>query len=150
MEEYATDRGWAWVILASAFFHCFVCSIIFTTGIFNVVFLEWFGETRAKTSMIAAVPLSLICFAAPFVSLLNQYIGPRKTVLLGALCIFSGFTITAYVQSFEAVFFTYGIMVGVGFALIYTPSLVVVGFYFKRYRNIGMLSFLSTKRTQLY
>lgn len=136
-QEPNTDKGWAWVILIAVFLNCFVCGIVYTAGIFNILFLELFGETRAKTSFCAALPTSLICFVAPFVSLLTNYIGPRMTVMLGSLMIFSGLTITAFMQSFGAVIVTYGVMLGLGFALIYTPSLVIVGFYFKKYRNIG-------------
>ena len=53
------DGGWAWVILVAAFVNLTLSGIIYTNGIFNLVFLEEFGESRALTSWAGAAQVSV-------------------------------------------------------------------------------------------
>ena len=50
------DKGWAWVIMAGAFF-CNMCvgGILYTFGIFYVEFVDYFQASRATTAWIGSV-----------------------------------------------------------------------------------------------
>ncbi len=50
------DGGWGWVIM----FASFICNVIvdgvcFSFGIFYLEFLEYFGESKSKTSWVGSV-----------------------------------------------------------------------------------------------
>ena len=56
MKSVTPDRGWAWVILLSAFL-CNVIfdGIVFSFGIFFIDFIDYFGAGRGQTSWIGSV-----------------------------------------------------------------------------------------------
>ena len=60
MSASTKDGGWAWVILAAAFVNLALSGIVYVNGIFNVVFLEEFGESSAVTSWAGAAQVSLL------------------------------------------------------------------------------------------
>ena len=60
MSVSTKDRGWAWVILVAAFVNLTLDGILYVNGIFNVVFLEEFGESRALTSWAGSAQVSLL------------------------------------------------------------------------------------------
>ena len=59
MAASTKDGGWAWVILAAVFTNMLLAGIVFVNGIFNLVFLEEFGESRALTSWAGAMQAGL-------------------------------------------------------------------------------------------
>ena len=63
MSVSTKDGGWAWVILVAAFANFVLTGIVYVNGIFNVVFLEEFGESRAVTSWAGAAQVSLFSAA---------------------------------------------------------------------------------------
>ena len=63
MSVSTKDGGWAWVILMAAFVNLALDGIVYINGIFNVVFLEEFGESRALTSWAGAAQVSLFSAA---------------------------------------------------------------------------------------
>ncbi|KAJ8962400.1 hypothetical protein NQ318_018384 [Aromia moschata] len=73
-------------------------------------------------------------FVSPVSGVLTDYIGIRKTTFLGGVIASSGMFLSSFfVDNIVALCITYGIMYGLGGALAYTPSLAVLGHYFKRY-----------------
>ena len=54
------DRGWAWMILLAAFVDLTLAGVVYINGIFNLVFLEEFGESRALTSWCGALQNGLL------------------------------------------------------------------------------------------
>ena len=56
--EQRPDR-WSWVILLAVFCELMLCGIVQVSGIFNLVFLEEFGESRALTSWAGAMQAGL-------------------------------------------------------------------------------------------
>ena len=60
MSVSTKDGGWAWVILVAAFVNLALAGIVYINGIFNVVFLEEFGESSAVTSWAGAAQVSLV------------------------------------------------------------------------------------------
>ena len=131
------DKGWAWMILLATVVNVALNSLIYTTGIFNVIFLELFDESRSVTAWCGALHSGLSNLLGVVASLMNGYWGSRRTIGFGALCIFLGFISTFFAKTFIHVFITYGIVVGFGFAFTIVPGYVILGFYFKKYRNIA-------------
>lgn len=76
-------------------------------------------------------------FISPVSGVLTDYIGIRKTTFLGGAIASGGMFLSSFfVDNIVALCITYGIMYGLGGALAYTPSLAVLGHYFKRYLGI--------------
>nr|KAG5696798.1 hypothetical protein BaRGS_012821 [Batillaria attramentaria] len=75
-------------------------------------------------------------------SILTDRIGIRKVAFFGGLLAFTGMLSSAFVQEIMLYYLTYGVLMGIGFALAYAPSLVILGHYFKK--RIGLVNGLVT------
>lgn len=74
---------------------------------------------------------------SPVAGVLTDSIGLRTTTFLGGAMASSGMLLSSFfTDNIEALYFTYGIMYGFGGALAYTPSLAILGHYFKKYMGI--------------
>lgn len=68
---------------------------------------------------------------------MTDKIGLRTTTLIGGLLTTSGmFLSSVFFDRIGMLYFTYGIMFGFGAALAYTPTLAILGHYFRRYLGI--------------
>lgn len=73
-------------------------------------------------------------FVSPVSGLLTDYIGIRQTTFFGGLLASGGMLLSSFfVDNYVILCITYGVMYGLGGALAYTPSLAVLGHYFKKY-----------------
>ena len=57
------DRGYAWVVLAASAASSLVLSSIYTVGVFNLTFLEVFGQSKSVTAWCPAVMAGLLSLA---------------------------------------------------------------------------------------
>nr|KAG5703944.1 hypothetical protein BaRGS_020541 [Batillaria attramentaria] len=74
--------------------------------------------------------------------ILADRLGIRTVGLIGGLLALAGMLSSAFVQNLSLLYLTYGVIMGTGFSLAYTPSLAILGHYFKR--RIGLANGLVT------
>uniref|UniRef100_A0A336MQP3 CSON004169 protein n=1 Tax=Culicoides sonorensis TaxID=179676 RepID=A0A336MQP3_CULSO len=139
------DGTWrGWIIMLSAF----LCNgVIF--GIINtysVIYLkiqkqlEESGDTEAssKAALVGSLTIGSTFFLSPVSGILVDKIGIRKTTVLGGILCAGGMFFSSYcATNVIALYFTYGVCFGSGAALAYTPSLAILGHYFKKYLGIA-------------
>ena len=53
------DSGYSWIILATVFVALALASVTYINGIFNVIFLTQFGQSKALTSLCIALQPSI-------------------------------------------------------------------------------------------
>lgn len=54
------DKGWAWLVAFASAITIFIASTMnFCAGVYNVVFLEEFEETKTVTAWVCGIPASL-------------------------------------------------------------------------------------------
>lgn len=81
-------------------------------------------------------------------SILTDTFGIRKTAVLGGILATSGMFASSFVSSLYHLYFTYGIMFGVGASLAYTPSLVILGHYFNK--RLGIVNGVVTAGSSVF
>ena len=81
----------------------------------------------------------LTCMVA---SIMSDRIGIRKVAFTGGCLAFVGMLSSAFVEHLMLYYLTYGVLMGIGFAFAYAPSLVILGHYFKK--RIGLVNGLVT------
>lgn len=85
-------------------------------------------------ALVGSFAMGTTFFVSPVSGMLTDYIGIRKTTFFGGLLASGGMFLSSFfVDNIVILCITYGIMYGLGGALAYTPSLAVLGHYFKRY-----------------
>ncbi|XP_047233571.1 monocarboxylate transporter 12-B-like [Girardinichthys multiradiatus] len=132
------DGGWGWVIVGCCFMVT-VCTRAVTRciSIFFVEFQTHFEADYSSTAWIHSLVDCTTMLCAPVGSLLGNRCSCRVAVMLGGLLSSCGLLLSSFATSLELLFFSMGILTGLGFALCYTPAIALVGCYFQRRKALA-------------
>ena len=133
-----TEPRYAWVVVGAAFMSM---AVIFGVAYSFAAFFEFFSAefeaSRADVSLVFGL-CGLIYFTFGAVGgILADRFGPRAVCSAGMLCIAGGLFATSLAQSIATVYLTYGVGVGIGIALVYTPSIACVQPWFTQRRGLA-------------
>uniref|UniRef100_A0A3B4ZTY0 Solute carrier family 16 member 12 n=1 Tax=Stegastes partitus TaxID=144197 RepID=A0A3B4ZTY0_9TELE len=134
----APDGGWGWVIV----FCCFMVTICTraVTRCFSIFFVEFqdhFGADYSATSWIHSLVDCTTMLCAPLGSLLMNRWSCRAAVMLGGVLSSCGLLLSSFSSSLELLYFSMGVLTGLGFALCYTPAIAQVGCYFRQRKALA-------------
>jgi len=131
---------WKYLILLSSFFvHLIIWGFAYGAGVFQVIFLEEFGDvgTSGPISIVTSLVATLAFFAGPISSVLTNRFGCRLVSWFGTIIAVCGFLLTSMVTSLWQLYVTFSLL-GIGFGIAYIPSVVIVCHYFERKRPLAM------------
>uniref|UniRef100_A0A1B0AM52 Major facilitator superfamily (MFS) profile domain-containing protein n=1 Tax=Glossina palpalis gambiensis TaxID=67801 RepID=A0A1B0AM52_9MUSC len=132
------DSGWAWVVMVASFFCCTVIDgIVFCSGLIQVSLIEEFQVSKGYVAFVSSLLSGCYLIAGPFVSALANRFGFRPVTIAGGLFAAACFAVSSYATSVEWLFITYGILGGIGFCMVYIPAVVIIGFYFEKWRALA-------------
>ncbi|CAG2101592.1 unnamed protein product [Medioppia subpectinata] len=118
------DGGFGWVIVFASFLcNCIVDEIS-----------EEFNETKANTAWIGSLQGGFYLLLGPIVSALANVYGCRSTAIFGSVVAAAGFILSYFATNVTTLYFTFGLLGGIGFGFIFLPAVVIVGFYFEKRR----------------
>lgn len=133
------DTGWAWMTVVG----CFIMNFLVvggahkSFGILYVEFVDKYGTSSSGTVGIIALSQSLCMLLGPVANMLAVRFTSRRVVMVGGLTICVGFFMTVFAPNIIYLYFSYGLLTGVGCALAYSPSIVTVGQYFDKRRTLA-------------
>jgi len=150
------DGGcWAWLVLLGCFLvNGIIFGIINTFGILFVKLIQEMEkagveDATSKCALIGSLSIGQTFFLSFLVGILSDKIGLRLTSIIGSVLATLGMGLSAWLyQRIEVLYFTYGIMFGTGASLIYTPSLTILGHYFKR--KLGVVNGIVTAGSSVF
>ncbi|MEO8859162.1 MAG: MFS transporter [Burkholderiaceae bacterium] len=132
------EPPYAWVVVWSAF----VCmAVIFGVAYSFAAFFQSFAlEFDARRADVALV--FGLCGLVYFVlgagaGMLADRFGPRVVCCAGMVLIAGGLFATSLAASMGMVYLAYGLLIGLGVALVYTPSIACVQPWFTRRRGLA-------------
>ncbi|KAL0275611.1 UNVERIFIED_CONTAM: hypothetical protein PYX00_003413 [Menopon gallinae] len=132
------DGGWGWVIVAASFVCNFIVDgILYSFGVFIKDVSESFSVPEARVALVGSLLSGSYLIVGPFVSALSNRYGFRIVTIFGAILAAVGFALSAVAMNVEFLSFTYGIIGGIGFGMVYSPSIIIVGFYFEKWRAMA-------------
>ncbi|XP_053662553.1 monocarboxylate transporter 10 [Anopheles marshallii] len=145
----------AWLVMIGAFLCNGVLFGVINT--YSVVYLslqkqlQEIGDNEAssKAALVGSLTIGTTFLLSPVSGILTDKIGLRRTTFIGGLLTCGGMFASSYfTHNVTALCFTYGIMFGLGAALAYTPSLAILGHYFKR--NLGLVNGVVTAGSSVF
>lgn len=133
------DGGYGWcIVFASFMVHITVYGVSWSVGVFNVIFLDEFGSSKAATAWAGSLLNAFMFGSGLLSSFLVKRFGCRWIVLLGGAMSGLGLALTALAQHLYVVYLTFSALTGVGLGLAYIPSVVIVSQYFVWKRTIAL------------
>lgn len=132
------ETPYAWVVVWSTF----VClAVIFGVSYSFAAFFESFAAEfsaqRADVSWIFGLSGFVYFVLGAGGGMLADRFGPRVVCSAGMVLIAAGLLATSWASSLMAVYLSYGLIVGLGIALVYTPSIASVQPWFSTRRGLA-------------
>lgn len=129
------DGGWGWVVVFCSFMvHVLADGVTYSFGIFHLEFLEHFQESNGHTSWVASILVSTTFLCGPLASALTNLYGCRAVTIAGSVLASAGLFVSAWAPNVTCLFFSIGVITGLGLGLMYLPAIVSVAMYFERRR----------------
>ncbi|XP_076393693.1 monocarboxylate transporter 10-like protein kar isoform X2 [Megachile rotundata] len=145
----------AWMIMIGSFV---INGVLFSViNTYSLIYLELqkrlleSGETAAssKAALVGSLTIGTTFFLSPISGILTDKIGIQMTTFLGGALASSGMLLSSIFSSeVSLLYLTYGVMYGLGASLAYTPSLAILGHYFKRY--LGLVNGIVTAGSSIF
>lgn len=132
------SRGWV-IMLASFFCNGILFGVINSYGVLYSKFYDKLlsrnvTNASGKAALIGSFSMGTVFFVSPVSGVLTDNIGLRQTTFLGGAIASGGMLLSSFfIDDIIILCITYGVMYGLGGALAYTPSLAILGHYFKKY-----------------
>ncbi|XP_041979702.1 monocarboxylate transporter 10 [Aricia agestis] len=96
-----------------------------------------------RSALVGSLTMGTTFLLSPLSGVLTAIIGLRMTAVLGGSVAAASLLISSFVVNYvDALCLTYGFLYGLGASLAYTPSLAILGHYFKR--RLGLVNGIVT------
>ncbi|XP_063075006.1 monocarboxylate transporter 4-like [Engraulis encrasicolus] len=134
----APDGGWGWAVL----FGCFVItgfSYAFPKAV-SVFFKELIKEFHigySDTAWISSIVLAMLYGTGPMCSILVNRYGCRPVMMVGGIFASLGMIMASFATSIFHIYLTTGVITGMGLAMNFQPSLIMLNRYFNEKRPLA-------------
>ncbi|KAG5280393.1 hypothetical protein AALO_G00088620 [Alosa alosa] len=137
-DSRAAGRTWGWAVL----FGCFVItgfSYAFPKAV-SVFFKELIKEFHvgySDTAWISSIVLAMLYGTGPICSILVNRFGCRPVMMVGGIFASLGMIMASFATSIFHIYLTTGVITGLGLALNFQPSLIMLNRYFSEKRPLA-------------
>ncbi|XP_062331658.1 monocarboxylate transporter 4 [Osmerus eperlanus] len=134
----APDGGWGWAVLVG----CFVItgfSYAFpkAVSVFFKELIREFGVGYSDTAWISSILLAMLYGTGPLCSVLVNRFGCRPVMMVGGLFASLGMILASFATSILHIYLCTGVITGLGLALNFQPSLIMLNRYFSEKRPLA-------------
>ncbi|ALC38869.1 CG10019, partial [Drosophila busckii] len=134
-QYFYPDGGWGWIICGVSFLvHILTTGLQLSYGLLSFYAVQHLHNTSG-IELLGALSWSISMLVIPFVVSLCRKRSIRLLSIVGGLVMPLGILFTSFATEFGQVVFSYGIVFGIGVAMVREASTVMLGNYFKRRRQ---------------
>jgi MFS family permease len=132
------EPPYGWVVVWATF-TCLalIFGVAYSFAAFFESFAREFSAERADVSLVFGLTGGVYFAIGAVGGMLSDRFGPRVVCSLGMACIALGLLATSFAQSMRGVYWSYGVGIGFGIALVYTPSIGNVQPWFTARRGLA-------------
>ena len=132
------EPRYGWVVVWACFVALAVIfGIAYSFAAFFESFTADFHASRAEVSLVFGLSGLLYFVLGAFGGMLSDRFGPRRVTSAGMACIAAALGLGSIAQSMTQLTLVYGLGLGVGIALVYTPAIGCVQPWFTRRRGLA-------------
>ncbi|XP_064224403.1 monocarboxylate transporter 3 isoform X1 [Aotus nancymaae] len=136
--EGPPDGGWGWVVLGACFVVTgFAYGFPKAVSVFFRALMRDFGAGYSDTAWVSSIMLAMLYGTGPVSSILVTRFGCRPVMLVGGLLASAGMILASFATRLLELYLTAGVLTGLGLALNFQPSLIMLGLYFERRRPLA-------------
>ena len=133
-----TEPRYGWVVVGACFTAlALIFGVSYSFAAFFEPFASEFGAGRAEVSLVFGLSGLLYFVLGAFAGMLADRHGPAPVAAAGMLCIAVALGAGSLAQSLGQLTLAWGVGLGVGIALVYTPSIGCVQPWFTRRRGLA-------------
>ncbi|CAL8369060.1 unnamed protein product [Gadus morhua 'NCC'] len=135
----APDGGWGWVIVVA----CFMAQLLAygspqSVGVLYPEWLNAFQQGKGMTAWVGSLVSGLGLIASPVCSACVDNFGARPVTIFSGVMVAGGLMLSAFAPNVQFLFFSYGIVVGLGCGLVYNATLTITCQYFDKRRGLAL------------
>jgi MFS family permease len=132
------EAPYAWVVVWATFSAlAIIFGVSYSFAAFFASFAGEFNAQRADVSLVFGLSGGVYFVFGAGAGILADRFGPRAVTCTGMLLIASGLVLCSFAGSMYTVYAAYGVGVGLGIALVYTPAIACVQPWFTRRRGLA-------------
>jgi len=135
-EEREAPYGWV-VVWACFSALAVIFGVSYSFAAFFEPFADAFGATRAEVSLVFGLSGLLYFVLGAFAGMLSDRLGPARVAASGMVCIALALLAGSLARSMTEMTLAYGVGLGVGIALVYSPAIGCVQPWFTRRRGLA-------------
>lgn len=135
----APDGGYGWIVaVASGFVIFFVLGNVYSFGVLYPVYVDVFNAPQGSVVWVGSIGAGLMTAVGMLVGALSEYIGNNKVIFMGAILIAVGYVLASFATELWHLYFTEGLIVGIGLCCGFICSIEAVGPWFNKHRGLAM------------
>ncbi|XP_061438790.1 monocarboxylate transporter 3 [Rhineura floridana] len=132
------DGGWGWIVLLGCFIITgFSYAFPKAVSIYFKELMQHFRVGYSDTAWISSIMLAMLYGTGPLSSIIVNQFGCRPVMLVGGLLASSGMILASFTTNIMELYLTAGMLTGLGMALNFQPSLIMLGAYFDKRRPLA-------------
>ncbi|KAM5250813.1 monocarboxylate transporter 3 [Hipposideros larvatus] len=132
------DGGWGWAVLGACFVVTgFAYGFPKAVSVFFRALMRDFGAGYSDMAWVSSIMLAMLYGTGPVSSILVTRFGCRPVMLMGGLLASAGMVLASFATRLLELYLTAGVLTGLGLALNFQPSLIMLGLYFDRRRPLA-------------
>ncbi|XP_075433821.1 monocarboxylate transporter 13 isoform X2 [Ascaphus truei] len=127
-----------WLVVLSCFLQAgLVFGVLRSFGVFLLEFVEYFGVSSGSVSWVTSSGVAVQQLCSPLGCALALRFGSRPVVMFGGFLSALGMFLASFATSISQLYLCIGGVSGLGWALIFSPSMAAVTRHFSRRRSLA-------------
>ena len=134
MATQNTPKGWP-VLVGGGLLNV-ALGTYYAWSVFVPALEKEFGWSRTQTSRVPQIDMIVLSSMFVLAGYLSSKIGPRTVATLGGILYSLGLFLASYTTSLTGLYLTWGVLVGMGLGLGYSPPITVGAKWYPNHRGL--------------